>query len=185
MTVFEEGIASLDKSMQMCRKKGSFAPATDDEMKHLSDLCVGKMPEDMRKFFSECMPQEEIKLGGYVLYPLSRILAENSDYIPGCIIKGFGFVTIASTLDGDAVALDITNPNGHVYQCSHSLISENGMSFYAKGQMVHYDLNYENIVKCSFNVGWYFSDFIKWIRSGRNGSIDVIDWVISKYEENN
>lgn len=185
MTVFEEGMRSLDKSMQMCRKKGTFAPATVEEMKQLQELCDDKMPEDMRKFFSECMPQEEVKLGGYMLYPLSRILEENTNYVPGCIIKPLGFVTFASTLDGDAVALDITKPDGHVYQCSHSLISDDGMSFYAKGKMVHFDLNYENVIKCSFNVGWYFSDFIKWIRSGRNGSIGIIDWVIEQYEKNN
>lgn len=47
MTVFEEGMRSLDKSMQMCRKKGTFAPATVEEMKQLQELCDDKMPEDM------------------------------------------------------------------------------------------------------------------------------------------
>ena len=166
------------------QKKGTFAPATEDEMKQLQELCDDKMPEDMCKFFSECMPQEEVKLGGYMLYPLSRILEENTNYVPGCIIKPLGFVTFASTLDGDAVALDITKPDGHVYQCSHSLISEDGLSFYAKKTMVHYDLNYENIIKCSIKIAKNgFCGFITLAKYGYVGNDSVTDYVIRHYKK--
>ncbi len=132
MSLSEMCIADLDASIRYLSEMGKFAPAAEEELKQLSDLCNGKMPEVMDKFFAECMPQEEVEIGNLVFYPLSRILAENSDYLPGCIIKRFGFITIASTLDGDAFAIDITSDEGNVYQCSHSLISEDGMSFYAK-----------------------------------------------------
>lgn len=183
MALSKKCVADLEASIRNLNKKGKFAPATEDELKQLSDLCDGKMPEDMQKFFAECMPQEEVDLGDCVLYSLSRILAENNDYVPGCIIKPFGFVTIASTPDGDAFALDITKPKGHVYQCSHSLISEDGMSFYAD-EMVHLDLNYENIIKCSYDTDNNFSDFIKWAKYGSIGISSVVDYVIRKYGEN-
>ncbi len=184
MALTKKTITDIETSIRKLTKKGKFAPATEDEMKQLSDLCEGKMPEDMQKFFAECMPQEEVDLGDCVLYPLSRILAENSDYVPGCIIKPFGFVTIASTPDGDAIALDITKPKGHIYQCSHSLISEDGMSFYAD-EMVHLDLNYENIIKCSYDARPNFCEFIKWAKYGTFGTNCLIKRVIEEYENNN
>lgn len=186
MSLSEKCIADIEENISYLKEnqKGKFAPATEDELKQLSDLCDGKMPEIMYKFFSECMPQEEVEIGNLVFYPLSRILQENNDYVPGCIIKPFGFVTIASTLDGDAFALDITTDDGQVYQCSHSLISEDGMSFYAKKTMVHYELNYENIIKCSLKVAKNgFSGFITLAKYGYLGRDSVIDYVIKHYKK--
>ena len=186
MILSEKCIADIEENISYLKEnqKGKFAPATEDELKQLSDLCDGKMPEVMHKFFSECMPQEEVEIGNLVFYPLSRILQENNDYVPGCIIKPFGFVTIASTLDGDAFAVDITNSEAHVYQCSHSLISEDGMSFYAKKTMVHYELNYENIIKCSLKVAKNgFSGFITLAKYGYLGRDSVTDYVIKHYNK--
>lgn len=186
MSLSEKGIADIEDNISYLKEnqKGKFAPATEDELKQLSDLCDGKMPEVMHKFFSECMPQEEVEIGNLVFYPLSRILQENNDYVPGCIIKPFGFVTIASTLDGDAFAVDITSSEAHVYQCSHSLISEDGMSFYAKKTMVHYDLNYDNIIKSSLKVAKNgFSGFITLAKYGYLGRDSVIDYVIKHYKK--
>ena len=187
MTVFEKSIADIEESIRylMENQKGKFAPATEDELKQLSDLCGGSIPEIMQKFFAECMPQAEVEIGNLVFYPLSRILQENSDYLPGCIIKPFGFVTVASTLDGDAFAVDITSPEAHVYQCSHSLLSEDGMSFYAKKTMVHLDLNYDNIIKCSIKTAKNgFSGFLTLAKYGYLGRDSVIDHVIKHYKKN-
>lgn len=187
MSLSEKCIADLEASIKYLyeNEKGKFAPATEDEMKQLSDLCDGKTPEVMHKFFSECMPQEEVEIGNLVFYPLSRILQENNDYVPGCIIKPFGFITVASTLDGDAFAVDITSPEAHVYQCSHSLLSEDGMSFYAKKTMVHLDLNYDNIVKCSIKTAKNgFCGFLTLAKYGYLGRDSVTDHVIKHYKKN-
>ncbi len=98
MALSEKIIADIESTVKYLSDKGGFAAATEDELNQLSELCGGDMHEAMYRFFSECMPQAEIELGNLVFYPLSRILAENSDYVPGCIIKPFGLVTIASTL---------------------------------------------------------------------------------------
>ncbi len=185
MSLSETWSADLEASIKYLNQKGRFAPATDDELRQLSDLCDGKMPEVMQKFFSECMPQEDVVIGNLAFYPLSRILAENSDHVPGCIIKPYGFVTIASTLDGDAFAIDTTSPEGHVYQCSHSLITEDGISFYAKKTMVHYELNRENIIKCSLKLAKNgFPGFITLAKYGYVGNDSVIDHVIKHYKKN-
>ena len=187
MALSEKCIADLEANIKYLNENenGKFAPATEDELKQLSDLCGGKMPEVMHKFFSECMPQHEVQINNLVFYPLSRILAENSERLPGCIIKPFGFVTIASTLDGDAFAVDITNPECHVYQCSHSLLSEDGISFYAKKTMVHYELNYESISKCSLKIAKNgFCGFITLAKYGYVGNDSVIDYVIKHYKKN-
>lgn len=185
MALSEKCIADIEAGIRVLKEKGRFAPATEDEMKQLSDLCYGKIPEVLYKFFSECMPQEEVEINNLVFYPLSRIVAENNNYVPGCIIRPFGFITIASTLDGDAFAIDISDSEGHVYQCSHSLISEDGMSFYAKKTMVHYDLTYENIIKCSIKIAKNgFSGFITLAKYGYVGNDSVIDYVIKHYKKN-
>ena len=187
MSSYEKSIADIVESINYLKEnhKGKFAPATEDELKQLSDLCGGKIPDIMQKFFAECMPQEEVEIGNTVFYPLSRILAENSDYVPGCIIKPFGFITIASTPDGDAFAIDIIGDEGNVYQCSHSLISEDGMSFYAKKTMVHYELNYDNIIKCSLKVAKNgFCGFLTLAKYGYLGRDSVIDHVIKHYKKN-
>lgn len=184
MSLSEKCISELESGIKELNEKGKFAPATEEELNQLSDLCDGIIPEVLHKFFSECMPQEEVEIRNLVFYPLSRILAENSDYVPGCIIKPFGFVTIASTLDGDAFAVDITSPECHVYQCSHSLISEDGISFYAKKAMVHYDLNHENIAKSSLKIAKTgFSGFITLAKYGYVGNDSVVDYVIKHYKK--
>lgn len=186
MNISEKYIADIEESIRYLKEnhKDKFSPATDNELKQLSELCDGKMPEIMRKFFAECMPQDEVEIGNFVFYPLSRILQENSDRVPGCIIKPFGFVTIASTLDGDAFAVDITSPEAHAYQCSHSLLSENGMSFYAKKTMVHLDLNYDNIINCSIKIAKNgFCGFITLAKYGYLGRDSVIDYVIKHYKK--
>lgn len=186
MSLSEKSIADIEENVSYLKEhqKGKFAPATENELKQLSELCDGKMPEIMQKFFAECMPQDEVEIGNLVFYPLSRILQENNDHVPGCIIRPFGFVTVASTLDGDAFAVDITSPEAHVYQCSHSLLSEDGMSFYARKTMVHLDLNYENIIKCSLKVAKNgFCGFITLAKYGYLGRDSVIDHVIKHYRK--
>lgn len=187
MSLSEKCIADIEENIKYLKENqtGKFAPASEEEMKQLSDLCGGKIPEIMQKFFAECMPQVEVEIGNLLFYPLSRILQENNDYVPGCIIKPFGFITVASTLDGDAYAIDITSDEGNVYQCSHSLISEDGMSFYAKKTMVHYDLNYDNIIKCSLKVAKNgFCGFLTLAKYGYLGRDSVIDYVIKHYKKN-
>lgn len=48
----------------------------------------------------------------------------------------------------DAICVDTTKLDGRIYQCSHSLLSEDGISFY-KGKMIHLDFNYDNVIKYS------------------------------------
>lgn len=172
----------MEALIKFYKKKKVFKGASEEDLKVLNDLGQGRLPEDIITFFSQAMPSKNVDMGGFVLYPVSRIHEENINYVPGAFIYPMGFFTFASSLDGDAVCVDITKENGCVYQCSHSLLSEDGISFYKK-QMVHLELNYENIIKCSVKLADDFKHFINKIRTGKMDSYDVTHYVIKNYSE--
>lgn len=173
----------MDALIKFYKKKKVFKGASEDDMKVLNDLGKGRLPDDIITFFSQAMPSKNVDMGGFVLYPISRIHEENINYVPGAYIYPIGFFTFASSLDGDAVCIDMTKENGGVYQCSHSLLSEDKISFYKINHMVELELNYENVIKCSVKLADNFKHFINRIRSGKMDSYDVTHYVIKNYSE--
>lgn len=172
----------MDALIKFYKKKTAFKGASEEDLKILNDLGQGRLPEDIIKFYSQAMPAKNVTLGGFVLYPVSRIHEENINYIPGADIYPMGFFTFASTLDGDAICVDMLNENGCIYQCSHSLLSESGISFY-KNHLVELELNYDNIIKCSVKLADNFKSFMNKIRTGKMDSYDVTHYVIKNYSE--
>lgn len=164
------------------KRKDGFAPAKEEEIQQLVEMGKGKLPNEFLEGYKNMMPEHEIEIKDIVIYPMSRMKEENFDAIPGINIYPLGFFTFASTLDGDAICIDLNDKNGAVYQCSHSLLS-NGekISFYTN-KMVSLDLSYENVIRCSVKLANSYMEFAKELRKGRIIAFNVVRFVIDNYE---
>lgn len=172
----------MEKLIETYKKKRAFVGASEEEMKTLLELEKDSLPEELILFFKEAMAEKEVKMGDFVLYPIERVKEENLNYVPGANIYPLGLFTFASTLGGDAICVDITKPEGHVYQCSHSLLSDSEIAFY-KQKMVSLELNYENVIKCSVELAGSFKEFMEWVKTGRRRCYNVTSYVLDNYKE--
>ncbi len=153
----------------------SFRKPTEEEMSKLRTISSTKLPDMFMEVYSNAMPADEVEFCDFVFYGIDRIIAENTDYIPGANIAPYGFFTFASTLDGDGICMDLNDSQFPVYQCSHSLLSnENKISYYKK-KIITLEFNYENIIKFSPKLADGFSDFISKLIDDEVDTYSVID----------
>lgn len=137
----------------------SLRPATDDEIRKIKELSE-ELPDVFVEIYSQAVPEDELEYEDFVFYDIDRICIENTDAVPGANILPFGLFTFASTFDGDAICVDLNDSMLPVYQCSHSLLSdENEISYYKK-TMISLEFNYDNIIKVSPRLADSFSDFV-------------------------
>lgn len=121
---------------------GSFRKAADDELKKLDKLSEIGLPDSFKKFLSENVLNDEVEYEDeYAFYGIDRMYEEIFDSIPGANIYPLGLLTFASTLDGDAICIDIHDKTYPVRQCSHSLLSdEEEICYYKKEQILYLNL---------------------------------------------
>jgi hypothetical protein len=81
----------------------SFRPAPGSSVDQLGAIGV---PEDALAFYRTSEPSKCAEIDGVRLWPISEILSENKDYVPGCYIHPFGYVVFSTTLFGDAFCFD-------------------------------------------------------------------------------
>ena len=82
----------------------AFHPASVEDLAKLKAL---RVPPDAISFFREFEPAECAEIEGVRLWPVREVLAENSDYVPGCYIAQHGYVVFATTLFGDTFCFDL------------------------------------------------------------------------------
>jgi len=165
------------------KRKAGFAPAKEEEIQQLVELGKGKLPNEFLEIYKNKMPEREIEIKDIVIYPMSRIKEENFNYIPGANIYPLGFLTFASTLDGDAICIDLNDKNGAVYQCSHSLLADGEKISFYTDKMVSLEFSYENIIRCSVKLANSYMEFAKELRRGKIIAFNVVRFVIDNYEE--
>ena len=98
------------------------APAGLDQLRSLG------APEDVLTFYRDSEPAGIAEIGEVRLCPISEILAENRDYVPGCYAQPCGYVVFATTLYGDAFCSDVQAASGTiapVVLIAHDLEPEN------------------------------------------------------------
>lgn len=161
-----------------------FEKGDEKEIQQLVELGKRKLPKEFITIYQEAMPINEVEIyNDIVIYPFERIEEENADAVPGINIYQYGLLTFASTLDGDAICIDLNDKNGVIYQCSHSLLAdEEEISFY-KEKMICKEFTYENIIKFSMKLADNFMEFIEKIMSENLEIYDVIENVIDNYKE--
>lgn len=161
--------------------KNSFAEATEAEMEQLTEIGKGKLPAELLEVYQTIMPNKNIEISDFVMYSVQRIKEENFDAVPGANIYPYGLFVFMSTLDGDAICIDLNDENGAIYQCSHSLLSnEERISFY-KRNMVSLDFTYENIIRCSVKLADSYRDFTEKLMNKKVYAYNVVRTVIDNY----
>lgn len=138
--------------------------SSEEEKKEIVALANNKLPKLFWDFYSNKMPAEDVEFEDFVFYGLERMIEENTDYVPGCIVLPYGLFTFASTLDGDAICFDLNQENFPVYQCSHSLIDEDEISYYTD-KMHELETNYDNILKVSPRLANSFDEFVEQLQN--------------------
>ena len=154
----------------------SLRAATDDEINKIKELSE-ELPDVFVEIYSQAVPEDELEYEDFVFYDIDRICIENTDAVPGANILPFGLFTFASTFDGDAICVDMNDSELPVYQCSHSLLSdENEISYYKK-TMISLEFNYDNIIKVSPRLADSFSDFVDKLINNDTETYSVTDMI--------
>lgn len=156
---------------------GSFRKAADDELKKLDKLSEIGLPDSFKKFLSQHVLNNELKFEDeYVFYGIDRMYEENFDYVPGANIYPLGLLTFASTLDGDAICIDIHDNTYPVRQCSHDLLSDEEEISYYKKEMITLNFNYENVIKVSpLLADGGFDGFVEALKKEEAGTYSVTE----------
>ncbi|MBR1737578.1 MAG: SMI1/KNR4 family protein [Firmicutes bacterium] len=142
-----------------------FIMPTENDIEKLKQLSSCKLPAMFLEAYSRAVPADDIEYADFVYYGIDRIVDENTNYVPGANILPLGLFTFSSTLDGDSICFDINNPNYPVYQCSHSLLSDENEISYYKDEMHNLPFNYENVVKVSPKLADSFDEFVAKLQS--------------------
>ncbi len=93
------------------KSKGAFRPASVVDIASLRALGV---PDDVLAFYRDSEPVRLIEIGKVRLWPVSHILVENRDAVPGCYAQPSGYVVIATTIYGDAFCSDTRAASGTI-----------------------------------------------------------------------
>ena len=144
----------------------SFRKPTDEELQKLKEISSGKLPGLFMEVYTTAMPEEDAEFEDFVFYGIERMYEENTDYIPGANILPFGLFTFASTFIGDAVCMDLNDPQFSVYLCSHEFLCDEEEICCYEEKMEHLPFTYENVLKVSHKLADSFAEFVKLLAAG-------------------
>ena len=82
---------------------GEFGPAQTKDLAHLVNF---GLPPSIVNFFVTYEPLECIE-GAARLWPISHLVVENTEAVPGCNIIKHGYVVFSTTYCGDAYCFDL------------------------------------------------------------------------------
>ncbi len=153
----------LEKYLQFIKAKypHSFREATDEEIAQLKKLTKYELPEDFIAMFRGAMPTETVEVSSITFYPLERIIAENTQYVPGANVSPYGLFAFASTADGDPVCIDLVHEDHTIFHCPHDLLSDGKEISFYKDEMITLPFNYDNITEFSGCVGEDLDEFLE------------------------
>lgn len=80
-----------------------FGPANGEGLAVLTQLGA---PESLLRFYRNFEPQREAEVGKVRMLPVSDVVVENNDAVPGVDLRPHGFVTFATTIYGDVYCFD-------------------------------------------------------------------------------
>lgn len=128
----------------------------------LDSLATLGFPPVVIDFYARHEPEKPVE-GAVILWPLNRVIAENTNLNPGAITAPLGYYVFATTYCGDAYCFDAntTDAAGHprIVLISHEVLSEEAskeeVSMMAKrvadnledflNQFVHDDIDHDCI----------------------------------------
>lgn len=131
------------------KSRVGFRPVNSADIAALRSLGA---PEDVLAFYRHSEPVTFAEIGEVRLWPISDILIENRDAVPGCYAQPCGYVVVASTTCGDAFCSDVQAASGAiapVVLIAHDLEPENEK------------MKREDLAKLAKPIAASFEDFLK------------------------
>ena len=159
------------------REEIKFTTPSDSDIEKMNTLAANKLPETFLDVYTKSVPKQDVEYKDFIFYGISRIIEENTQYIPGANLLPFGLFTFASTFDGDSICFDTNSPSFPVFQCSHSLLSGEDDIFWYKEGMHTLPFNYENVLKIAPKLADSFDDFVLKLLSGKVRTFSVTDMI--------
>jgi len=93
----------------------------------LAELRVLRLPDPVVDFYAQHEPSECAE-GQVRLWPISDMLNENRDLIPGAYVAPLGYVVFSTTFGGDAYCFDINEVSAknepRIVLISHGVVSK-------------------------------------------------------------
>jgi hypothetical protein len=100
-------------------------PATEGDLRELRNL---NAPEDAIAFYREAEPTRCAEIKRIRLWPITKVVEENTDYIPGCYVQQYGYVVFSTTIYGDTYCFDLNSAtstaSAPIVLLSHEVIDE-------------------------------------------------------------
>src|SRR6202008_241498 len=101
-----------------------FRPASIEAIAQLQALAV---PDNVLEFYRLYEPAGCAEIHDVRLWPISEVIEENRNYVPGANLVNHGLVVFATTVFGDTYCFDISERGPPVVLMSHEVNYE-GMS---------------------------------------------------------
>jgi hypothetical protein len=95
---------------EISRRSGTeLRPPVADDLQKLTDFGA---PKSLLDFYRQHEPRLEAEIGQVRLQNIFGIIQENTMYVPGADLYGYGLFAFATTIYGDAYCLDLNTDAG-------------------------------------------------------------------------
>ena len=134
----------------------------EDELINLSNYTV---PQIVNEFYMKFSTIDGIELGGDVMFlSLEGIRRENSELTPGALLIKYGLITIATTIGGNVICLDLNITNDEepsVVIADRTIFTDKKIIVFKNGNMIKENLSYEVIKKYVVEINRTFTGFLE------------------------
>ena len=103
---FDEKLAKLKAILS---EESTFPDAAEDVVEQLNALAGGRLTDEMLAYFRMLgmSRNERVFLGNIQFLGAEWMIKENTDAVPACTVRPFGFFCVASYINGDAICVDL------------------------------------------------------------------------------
>lgn len=102
----------------------TFRPALTRDLESLAKL---RFPESIVQFYAQHEPEKPVE-GEVIIWPINRVIEENTNLNPGSITAPFGYFVFATTRCGDTYCFDTNSSdvggNPRIVLISHEVLPE-------------------------------------------------------------
>jgi len=114
-------LSSIVKSIEISVGQTCFGPADSSDLDFLKK---SNFPADIKQFYEKYNPVDIIEINNVRLLPISVIIDEITNYTPGYILLQYGYIVLASTIEGDVYCVKVFDDHYSIVLASHDEIEE-------------------------------------------------------------
>ena len=120
---FDEKLAKLKAILS---EESTFPDAAEDVVEQLNALAGGRLTDEMLAYFRMLgmSRNERVFLGNIQFLGAEWMIKENTDAVPACTVRPFGFFCVASYINGDAICVDLEDVYHPVYHIPVELVND-------------------------------------------------------------